>query len=318
MNAFWRCHFGLIEVDLQQQLQVLLLPQLMIHTVNIPTPVHPATPMVVSVLVCLSALSRNLTIRLLPELFANVHSETSLLIEGLTLSTVGPGGVLGPFPPNGMLRFQSCSALRLIMCFFRRSVSSMSVVLSFFIPPKACHRLLLAVLYIVNYLNVSRSLILCWIVKKHFKMSDIKTARWRAASHPADVQTKWRRIPQITSTAPVSQSVPDVIFSLWLWENSAVTELLCADMMSNVLSSMHTGTESRLKQELFRLDLGHLWENHGQLLYHVCSSVLKAIMEKMNTPDLFKRDSLEPTSTVKFIIQPAFPIFVLGKRGSKV
>lgn len=237
-----------MEVDLQQQLQVLLLPQQMIHIVNIPTPVHPATPVVVSVLVCLSALSRNLTIRLLPELFPNVHSETSLLIEGLTLSTVGSGGVLGLVPSKEMLHFQSCSAL--MTCFFRCSVLLMFLVLSFFILSKACHRVLLAVLYIVNYLNVSRSLILCWIIKKHIKMSDIKTARWRAASHPADVQTKWRRIPRITSTAPVSQSVPDVIFSLWLWENSAITELLCADMMANVLTSMHTGTERRLKQEL--------------------------------------------------------------------
>lgn len=178
--------------------------------------------MVVSVLVCLTALSKNLTIRLLPELFPNVHSETSLLIEGLTLSTAGTGGVLGPFPSNGMLHFQSCLALKLITCFFRCSVSLMFVVLSFFILSKACHRVLLAVPHIVNYLNVSRSLILCWIIKKHIKMSDVKTARWRAASHLADVQTKWRRIPQITSTAPVSQSVPDVIFSLWLWENSAV------------------------------------------------------------------------------------------------
>ena len=46
-----------------------------------------------------------------------------------------------------------------------------------------------------------------------------ETGRWRSDLFPAVLQTKWRRCLRITSTAPVSQSGADVIFSLWLWEN---------------------------------------------------------------------------------------------------
>lgn len=49
-------------------------------------------------------------------------------------------------------------------------------------------------------------------------------------------------------------------------------------MMSNVLTSVHTGTESRLKQELFSLDLCE------KIMTDFCIMlrVLNGIMEKMN------------------------------------
>lgn len=168
--------------------------------------------------------------QLLPEQFPNCDSETTLLMWGLPPS--GPflrGGIPPPFPffypvwPSaGRVLFQMVLRYMLLMC----------IVVCSLITESYLH---IGSNSLLNCLPVSSSSSLsCFEKLRHAEDSsnqDVQdeTRRWRSASFPPRLsKTKRRGRLWSTSTAPVSQSGADVIFSLSGCEKKGWARLSCA------------------------------------------------------------------------------------------
>lgn len=247
-------------------------------TLNTITAVHPAAPLFPNVFLCHSTLSRLLTIMFLPEQFPNLPSETTLLLmvragclrrvwaaeEDQDLSS--PVEYL-PFYPV----WPSANRVLFQMVCLMHTVHVYGCTVQL-IPFQTLKLQLMDLCFIKKYhwelpaewvwyfAQLSwrcqlRFPVLFWLIKTHRGPSnqDVwdKTARWRSASFPAVIQTKWRGCLRIPSTAPVSQSVADVIFSL----SGCEKNVMLLQYFSNVHTEYHsarTDVKSRLKQEPVR------------------------------------------------------------------